>query len=121
MLSHFNMKRISILGKESITIGYKLQLEISELVKKSSYSTIVIVSDVVLQELGHVEALYKGFANSNKRILRYCIPDGEVFKTRETKEDIENFLLENKCHRDTLVIAFGGGVVGDLVGFMAST
>ena len=115
------MKQISILGENRISIGYKLQSEITKFVSNSRYSTIVLVSDIVLEQLGHVKALLQEIEKSGKRILTYCIPDGEVFKTRDTKEGIEDFLLQNLCHRDTLIIAFGGGVVGDLVGFTAST
>jgi len=46
---------------------------------------------------------------------------GEASKTRETKEKLEDELLKMGCGRDTLLIALGGGVVTDLVGFIAST
>ncbi len=46
---------------------------------------------------------------------------GEKSKTRKSKEEIEDKLLEKKLGRDTLLIALGGGVVTDLCGFVAST
>ncbi|MCB1114940.1 MAG: 3-dehydroquinate synthase [Chlamydiia bacterium] len=46
---------------------------------------------------------------------------GESSKTRKTKETIEDALLAKKCGRDTLLIALGGGVVTDIVGFVAAT
>ena len=46
---------------------------------------------------------------------------GERSKTRRSKEEIEDKLLEEKMGRDTLLIALGGGVVTDLCGFVAST
>jgi len=49
------------------------------------------------------------------------IPSGESSKTRATKEDIENWMLSLHCNRDTCLIALGGGVIGDLVGFVAAT
>ena len=48
------------------------------------------------------------------------IPSGEEFKTRETKAKLEDELFTLGCGRDTLLIAFGGGVVLDLVGFLAA-
>ena len=36
-------------------------------------------------------------------------------------ECIQDWLLDNKCTRDSLFIALGGGVVGDLIGFVAAT
>ena len=49
------------------------------------------------------------------------VPSGESSKSREMKEKIEDNLLDNKFGRDSLIIAVGGGVVGDLSGFVAST
>ena len=48
-------------------------------------------------------------------------PAGEEYKTRATKEAIENRMLQEKMGRDTTVIALGGGVVTDLAGFVAAT
>ncbi|KAI8877219.1 hypothetical protein K501DRAFT_326645 [Backusella circina FSU 941] len=46
---------------------------------------------------------------------------GEKSKSRNTKESIEDYLLDEACTRDTCLIALGGGVIGDLVGYVAST
>ncbi len=46
---------------------------------------------------------------------------GERYKTRQTKQFLENQLLDSKFTRDTLIIAIGGGVVSDMAGFIAST
>ncbi|KKL48611.1 hypothetical protein LCGC14_2323800, partial [marine sediment metagenome] len=52
--------------------------------------------------------------------LSFIIPDGEQYKSLEWFEKISAFLLENNCGRDTCLIALGGGVVGDLTGFVAA-
>jgi 3-dehydroquinate synthase len=49
------------------------------------------------------------------------VPSGEIFKTRETKQMLEDELLKRKLGKDTVLIALGGGVTTDLVGFLAST
>ena len=49
------------------------------------------------------------------------IPAGESHKTRETWARVTDELLMHGCGRDTLVFALGGGVVGDLAGFVAAT
>jgi len=49
------------------------------------------------------------------------VPSGEAFKTRETKQALEDELLKRKLGRDTVLVALGGGVTTDLVGFLAST
>ena len=49
------------------------------------------------------------------------LPDGEKYKTLATMDTIYNALLENKCDRNTTLIALGGGVIGDITGFAAAT
>ena len=51
----------------------------------------------------------------------YAMPDGEAHKTLETYNDIMTFLLEQGAARDVTLIALGGGVVGDICGFVAAT
>lgn len=50
-----------------------------------------------------------------------AIQPGESAKTRETKQYIEDVLLEKKYGRDSCILAVGGGVVLDLAGFVAAT
>lgn len=52
--------------------------------------------------------------------LSFVIPDGEQYKSLEWFEKISAFLLQNNCGRDTCLIALGGGVIGDLTGFVAA-
>ena len=49
------------------------------------------------------------------------LPDGEQFKNWETLNLIYDALLENRCERNTAIIALGGGVIGDISGFAAAT
>lgn len=49
------------------------------------------------------------------------IPDGEAFKTLTQLEDIIGQLLHIGCGRDTTLVALGGGVIGDLCGFVAAS
>jgi pentafunctional AROM polypeptide len=55
------------------------------------------------------------------RLFTRTLPPGELTKSRQTKADIEDWLLSNAVTRDTCFIAMGGGVIGDLVGFVAAT
>lgn len=48
------------------------------------------------------------------------VPDGEGYKTLQTVENILNECFEHKLDRKSLLIAFGGGVIGDMTGFTAS-
>ena len=55
------------------------------------------------------------------RTLVFTIPSGEVHKTRDTWAMLSDGILEAGFGRDTTVVALGGGVVGDLAGFVAAT
>ncbi|HEX7123115.1 MAG TPA: 3-dehydroquinate synthase [Gemmatimonadaceae bacterium] len=55
------------------------------------------------------------------RVITRTIAAGEATKTRETWAALTDWLLANGAGRDTTVVALGGGVVGDLAGFVAAT
>lgn len=61
--------------------------------------------------LAHIDA---------KALHVVTIPDGEEYKNLETVETILNELFSHKLDRKSLLIAFGGGVIGDMTGFTAS-
>lgn len=60
------------------------------------------------------------FSNSQKLDV-VVLPDGEKFKNLETLSRIFDALLENKHHRTSVLVALGGGVVGDMTGFAAAS
>ena len=62
--------------------------------------------------------LYKSVLAGFDHIIQ--IDDGEKYKNFKTYEFIMNKLLEAKIERNDCIIAFGGGVVGDMAGFAAS-
>ena len=51
----------------------------------------------------------------------HCMPDGERYKTLETWEKIFDTFIPAKLERSSVIIALGGGVVGDVAGFAAAT
>ena len=55
------------------------------------------------------------------RVFTVVVPAGEQHKTREQWAAITDALLAKGCGRDTTVVALGGGVIGDLAGFVAAT
>ena len=60
-------------------------------------------------------------AAPDARISLLLVPAGEEHKTRELWGHLTDELLANGAGRDTTVVALGGGVVGDLAGFVAAT
>ena len=53
--------------------------------------------------------------------INIILPDGEKFKTLDTVSLIYDRLLEEKFSRSATLVALGGGVIGDMVGFAAAT
>lgn len=56
-----------------------------------------------------------------RELVSWVLPDGEEYKTAESISQIYAFLAREGAHRGSLLIAFGGGVIGDMVGFAAAT
>src|SRR4029079_14109570 len=54
-------------------------------------------------------------------VTQISVSDGEEAKSWQMLNRIFDSLLEARCGRDTLVVALGGGVIGDLAGFAAAT
>src|ERR1700728_3542287 len=63
--------------------------------------------------------LCKG-ALPGRRLIELILPDGEAHKTLANASRIFDVLIANRCGRDVVVVALGGGVVGDLAGFVAA-
>lgn len=59
--------------------------------------------------------------DGEKILLTYKVPHGEDSKSRQVKAAIEDYMIMHRCNRDTCMLALGGGVVGDLVGYVAAT
>jgi 3-dehydroquinate synthase len=59
-------------------------------------------------------------ALGDRRIIDVRLPDGEQYKTLEYLGRVLDVLVANRFGRDSLVLALGGGVIGDLAGFAAA-
>ncbi len=56
-----------------------------------------------------------------KKVILHAFPAGEEHKTLDTVKDIYKRLIEEKFDRNDLLVALGGGVVGDVTGYAAAT
>jgi len=103
-----------------IYVGNGILNKFDEILNKhfSSRQIAVITSEVIFKL--HGTKLMEQF-KSNQEVLTIFVPDGESAKSFEQVEHLYTKLLENKFERNGLIIAFGGGVVGDLAGFIAAT
>ena len=78
---------------------------------------VVVVTNPTISKL-HIEYLTSKL--DIKDLTIFEIPDGEQYKTLSTIEDILEHCFEHKLNRSSVLIAFGGGVIGDMTGFTAS-
>lgn len=119
-------ERISILGEANIIVEHGLWLNFvaQDLLDNISTSTYVLITDTNLFQQ-YVPAFQRSFEIAARgkptRLLTYAIPPGEASKSRETKAEIEDWMLSQQCTRDTVIIALGGGVMGDMIGYVAAT
>lgn len=81
---------------------------------------IFIVTDDVVGPL-YEEILREGITSQNYHVETLTVPAGEPSKSHETLIQVYNFLLKKGASRRDLLVALGGGVVGDLAGFAAAT
>ncbi|MGD9201808.1 MAG: 3-dehydroquinate synthase [Chitinispirillia bacterium] len=86
--------------------------------KKFRHSNFVLITNDTLKRL-YAPLLYD-WANA-LNFKTFILKDGEQFKTIDTWKSILDFLLNLKLDRNTVIMAFGGGVIGDVAGFAAST
>lgn len=80
---------------------------------------IAIVTDANVAAL-HLKPLESAFQSSGVAVSTLVLEPGEATKNWAELQRVVEWLLSEKVERDDIVVAFGGGVIGDLVGFAAS-
>ena len=110
------------LGERSypIHVGDGLLQRAGELLSPlASRRAIIVTNPVIAQH--HLSRLQSGLSVAGLASEVIVVPDGEAHKDWTTLYAVHTRLLEMKAERSTLLIALGGGVVGDLAGFAAAT
>ncbi len=104
--------------------GYEIQVDRGALATVGEWvaaayprSRAVVITDDTVAGL-HLPVLLGSFSTAP---LTLTLPPGEAEKNREQWAALTDAMLEAGCGRDTIVVALGGGVVGDLAGFVAAT
>jgi len=80
---------------------------------------VAVVTDSTVADL-HLEALREGLLTANIEMVALTLPAGEQTKNWQVLGQTVEWLLVQKIERNDIVIALGGGVIGDLVGFAAA-
>lgn len=100
-----------------IFIGDRLRFQLNHLIEKD-YTSILIVSDEKVAEL-YVTDIVGNFPE--EKVYRSIIPAGEQSKSVDFFYQLHTDAIKFGLDRASLIIALGGGVVGDLAGFVAAT
>lgn len=117
------MRTVTIHASKSyhVQIGYDILASLGEQVRSlGKAESVCIVSD------SHVWPLYGAVAersllDAGLRVCSFVFPAGEDSKTGATYLELLNTLARSSLTRSDLIVALGGGVVGDLAGFAAAT
>ena len=96
--------------------NYKILIDTLETLNFDTKVAIVTNPTVAALHLNHVLSLIKADA-----VHVISVPDGEAYKNMETIQNILNQCFENRLDRQSILIALGGGVVGDMTGFAAAS
>ena len=81
------------------------------------YEKVMVITDQTVHDL-HIVALKHELVSN---VVTHIISPGESSKSVHDFYDIQTSLIEHQFNRHNLILAFGGGVVGDLAGFVAAT
>jgi 3-dehydroquinate synthase len=98
-------------------ILHRLPRELARLCPAARYA---VVTDARVARL-YGRALRRDLRRRGLHADLIAFPAGERYKTRRTKERVEDALVRLGHGRDSAILALGGGVVGDLAGFVAAT
>jgi 3-dehydroquinate synthase len=85
----------------------------------SHQGKIVLIADEAIQDL-YATSCVSFLKSQGIQVELLTIPSGEASKSQSTIESLESSLFKMQCGRDTLLLAMGGGVTTDVVGFLAS-
>lgn len=104
-----------------IIIGENIISDIGFAVKNiSKAEKIAIITDNIVEEL-YLDIVKTSLENEGFNCVSFSFENGEKSKNIQTFSKILEFLADNALSRKDLIIALGGGVVGDISGFAAST
>ncbi len=104
----------------SIIIGAGILSNLSDIFNFEPYSDIILMTDTATDEL-YGKTVTEALEATGKRVLVFTVPRGENSKSLAEAERGYRFLMDNSVDRKALLCVLGGGVVGDLGGYIAAT
>ncbi|TET17457.1 MAG: 3-dehydroquinate synthase [Dehalococcoidia bacterium] len=118
------MKKVKVrLGSNSyeIHIGSGILMHTGRQLKENGFTgSLVIITNPIVKGL-YGDALKQNLTREDFRVIILQVPDGEEQKSLEVAGRLYNELTNFYAERTTPILALGGGVIGDLAGFVAAT
>ena len=104
----------------SIVIGAGIIGNLGDLFDFNGHSSSIWVTDTATSKL-YGKQVAAALKATGKRVLAFTVPRGENSKSLKEAERGYRFLMDNEVDRKALLCVLGGGVVGDLGGYIAAT
>lgn len=118
------MKKVNVdLGAESyeVLVGSGLLPSVGPWLKERDFSSkVIVITDTTVKEI-YINVLQSGLTDAGFHVEVLDIPEGEEQKSLESAGKLYDAMAGVYAERSTPVLALGGGVVGDLAGFVAAT
>ena len=112
---------VSLAGRGyPIYIGEKLLAQGELLARHLPQPSAALITDTMVGPL-YLNAVATALGTAGVRVTSQVLPAGEQFKEWKTLNTVFDALIAQHCERKTTLVALGGGVIGDLVGFAAAT
>lgn len=103
-----------------ISVGFGLDNELVEAVRREGAARVAVITDSNVERL-HGARVLKILKTAGVQAEIFSFKAGESHKSQTTVTSLQHELLKRMYGRDTLIVAVGGGVVGDVAGFVAAT
>ncbi len=117
------MKKINInldIRKYSIFIDRGILKSIGNYhITKFTNSKAFIITDKNVSKL-YLKEIILAFKKSKVKCFSYIVNSGEKSKSYETLEFLSHKILKDNINRNDIIYALGGGIIGDLAGFLSS-
>jgi len=118
------MKKVRLrLGSNSydICVGSGLLTQTGQQLKEIGFSDrLIIITDPIVKSL-YGNTLKQSLASGGFKVIILEVPEGEEQKSLEAAGNLYSELSNFYAERTTPILALGGGVIGDLAGFVAAT
>ncbi len=101
-----------------VSIGEKIRFQLNDFIQLDMYSSVFVITDEQVANLYGAPFID---AIDHEHVHTAIIPSGEQSKSFEQFYELHSKALSSGIDRKGLIVAFGGGVVGDIAGFVAAT